>query len=111
MGVQLTIKESVQVGIRMLDNVIDLNFYPTIEAKNSNFKHRPIGMGIMGLQDALFKCNLSFESPKALNFSDQLMEFISYNAGSSFLNSKSGEFINLNRLFQTTLRLIMSSIY
>jgi ribonucleoside-diphosphate reductase alpha chain len=74
------LKESVQIGIRMLDNVIDLNFYPTIEAKNSNFKHRPIGMGIMGLQDALFKCNLSFESPKALNFSDQLMEFISYNA-------------------------------
>ena len=69
------LKESVQVGIRMLDNVIDLNFYPTIEAKNSNFKHRPIVMGIMGLQDALFKCNLSFESPKALNFSDQLMEF------------------------------------
>ena len=60
--------------------MIDLNFYPTIEAKNSNFKHRPIGMGIMGLQDALFKCNLPFESPKALNFSDQLMEFISYNA-------------------------------
>ncbi|MDG2006470.1 MAG: ribonucleoside-diphosphate reductase subunit alpha [Thermodesulfobacteriota bacteirum] len=74
------LKDSVQTGIRMLDNVIDLNFYPTVEAENSNFKHRPIGMGIMGLQDALFKCNLSFESPKALNFSDQLMEFISYNA-------------------------------
>ena len=64
----------------MLDNVIDLNFYPTIEAKNSNFKHRPIGLGVMGLQDALFKVDLPFESPKALNFSDQLMEFISYNA-------------------------------
>ncbi|MBT4634046.1 ribonucleoside-diphosphate reductase subunit alpha, partial [bacterium] len=74
------LRDSVKTGIRMLDNVIDLNFYPTVEAENSNFKHRPIGMGVMGLQDAFFKCNLSFESPKALNFSDQLMEFVSYNA-------------------------------
>ena len=74
------LEETIKTAIRMLDNVIDLNFYPTIEAKNSNFKHRPIGLGVMGLQDALFKVDLSFESPKALNFSDQLMEFISYNA-------------------------------
>ena len=53
--------------MRMLDNVVDLNFYPTEEAKNSNMKHRPIGLGIMGLQDALFKLDLPFESPKALN--------------------------------------------
>ncbi|MBT3445721.1 ribonucleoside-diphosphate reductase subunit alpha [bacterium] len=74
------LEETIKTAIRMLDNVIDLNFYPTIEAKNSNFKHRPIGLGVMGLQDALFKVDLPFESPKALNFSDQLMEFISYNA-------------------------------
>ena len=74
------LEKTVKTPIRMLDNVIDLNFYPTIEAKNSNFKHRPIGLGVMGLQDALFKVDLAFESPKALNFSDQLLEFISYNA-------------------------------
>jgi ribonucleoside-diphosphate reductase alpha chain len=64
----------------MLDNVVDLNFYPTTEAENSNMKHRPIGLGIMGLQDALFKLDLPFDSPKALNFSDQLMEQISFHA-------------------------------
>ena len=46
--------------MRMLDNVVDLNFYPTIEAKNSNMMHRPIGLGVMGLQDALFKLDLAF---------------------------------------------------
>ena len=74
------LENTVKTAIRMQDNVSDLNFYPTIEAKNSNFKHRPIGLGVMGLQDALFKVDLAFESPKALNFSDQLLEFISYNA-------------------------------
>ena len=74
------LEETVNIAMRMLDNVVDLNFYPTIEAKNSNMKHRPIGLGIMGLQDALFKLDLPFDSQKALNFSDQLMEQISYHA-------------------------------
>ena len=46
-------KETVKTAIRMLDNVIDLNFYPTKEAQNSNLKHRPVGLGLMGFQDAL----------------------------------------------------------
>jgi len=71
---------TIKTAMRMLDNVIDLNFYPTIEAKNSNLKHRPVGLGIMGFQDALFKLNISFESPAALKFSDNCMEFISYHA-------------------------------
>ncbi len=74
------LEETINTAMRMLDNVVDLNFYPTAEAKNSNMKHRPIGLGIMGLQDALFKLDLPFDSPKALNFSDQLMEQISFHA-------------------------------
>ena len=74
------LEKTISTAMRMLDNVVDLNFYPTEEAKNSNMKHRPIGLGIMGLQDALFKLDLPFESPKALNFSDNLMEQISYSA-------------------------------
>jgi len=72
--------QTVRTAIRMLDNVIDINYYPTIEARNSNFRHRPIGLGIMGLQDAFFKMNLAFESAPAYVFSDRAMEFISYYA-------------------------------
>lgn len=73
-----TLKSTVQTAIRMLDNVVDINFYPTIEAQNSNLKHRPIGLGIMGLQDALYKTNLNFDTDGAVDFSDKTMEFISY---------------------------------
>lgn len=72
--------QSIKTAIRMLDNVVDINFYPTIEGQNSNLKHRPIGMGIMGLQDAMFKLDINFESSQALEFSDSIMEFISYHA-------------------------------
>ena len=72
--------QSVQTAIRMLDNVININFYPTEEAKNSNLKHRPIGLGLMGFQDALFKSNVPFESPEALDLADKTQEVISYNA-------------------------------
>ncbi len=72
------IGKTVRTAVRMLDNVIDLNFYPTIEAKNSNLRHRPVGLGIMGFQDALFKLRIPFDSPNAINFADQNMELISY---------------------------------
>jgi ribonucleoside-diphosphate reductase alpha chain len=74
------IGETVKSAVRMLDNVIDLNFYPTDEAKNSNLRHRPIGMGIMGFQDALFLMGLNFEDKESLEFSDYSMEVISFNA-------------------------------
>ena len=74
------LSKTVKTAIRMLDNVIDINFYPTAEAKNSNLRHRPIGLGIMGLQDALFKVNFNFDSEEAVQFSDRVMEVISYNA-------------------------------
>jgi len=56
------VRRTVAVAMRMLDNVIDLNFYPTIEARNSNMKHRPVGLGIMGFQDALYIQNIPFGS-------------------------------------------------
>lgn len=86
--------KTVKAAVRMLDNVVDLNFYPTEEAKTSNLKHRPIGLGIMGLQDALFKLNINFDSPGALLFSDHIMEFISFHAilASSELASERGSY-------------------
>jgi ribonucleoside-diphosphate reductase alpha chain len=71
---------TVRTAIRMLDNVVDLNFYPISEAKNANMRHRPIGLGLMGFQDALFMLDIPFSSPKALEFADVLMEKISYHA-------------------------------
>jgi ribonucleoside-diphosphate reductase alpha chain len=72
--------KTVERAVRMLDNVIDLNFYPTPEARNSNLKHRPIGLGIMGLQDALYELELEFDSDAAVEFSDATQELISYHA-------------------------------
>ena len=71
---------TIKTAIRMLDNVIDINYYPTIEAKVSNFRHRPVGLGVMGFHDALYKLNINFDSEAAVNFSDESMELISYNA-------------------------------
>jgi ribonucleoside-diphosphate reductase alpha chain len=64
----------------MLDNVIDINFYPTPEAKTANLRHRPVGLGIMGFQDALYAQRISYASPEAVKFADESMEAISYYA-------------------------------
>ena len=72
--------KTVQVAMRMLDNVIDINFYPTKETKNSNQKHRPVGLGIMGWHDLLFQLDLGFDTSAAVDLSDQVMEFISYHS-------------------------------
>jgi ribonucleoside-diphosphate reductase alpha chain len=74
------LRETIFAAVRMLDNVVDLNFYPTREAEISNKRHRPIGLGLMGLQDAMFMLNIPFSSKQALEFSDRLMEKISYYA-------------------------------
>lgn len=74
------IHKTVKTAVRMLDNVIDLNFYPIPEAKNSNIKHRPIGLGVLGFQDLLYKLNLNFDSDEAVNLSSEIMENISYGA-------------------------------
>ena len=70
----------MRTAIRMLDNVIDINYYPTDEAKNSNLRHRPIGLGVMGFQDALYLLDLAIESEAALEFSDEMMEIVSFHA-------------------------------
>ncbi len=71
---------TVRTAVRMLDNVIDINFYPTTEAENSNRKHRPIGLGLMGFQDALNEMGLGYASEAAVEFADRSMELISYHA-------------------------------
>ncbi|BCX46916.1 ribonucleoside-diphosphate reductase subunit alpha [Haloferula helveola] len=77
------LKETITVAIRALDNVIDINFYPTDAAKTANSRHRPIGMGVMGLQNALYKRGLSFASDAAVEFNDEFMEAIAYYAYSA----------------------------
>ena len=72
--------DTVSVAMRMLDNVIDINFYPTEEARNSNMRHRPVGLGLMGLQDALFKLDLAYEDPDTMTVVDRTMESIAYHA-------------------------------
>ena len=57
-----SLKETVTTAVRMLDNVIDINFYPTVESKTANQRHRPVGLGIMGFQDALYSLNFSYAS-------------------------------------------------
>ena len=71
---------TIRTAMRMLDNVIDINFYPTAEASNANTRHRPVGMGIMGFQDALYMLNISYASHEAVAFADTSMEMISYYA-------------------------------
>lgn len=71
---------TIKTAIRMLDNVIDINFYPTVEAQTANMRHRPIGMGFMGFQDVLYMQNISYASHEAALFSDKIMEMISYYA-------------------------------
>jgi len=72
------LRETVVTAVRMLDNVIDINYYPTDEARNSNLRHRPVGMGIMGFQDALYAIGSGYASQEAVEFADRSMEAISY---------------------------------
>lgn len=74
------VRETVAVAMRMLDNVIDLNFYPTKEARHSNMKHRPVGLGVMGFQQALYELNISFDSEACIDFADYSQEVVSYAA-------------------------------
>jgi ribonucleoside-diphosphate reductase alpha chain len=88
------LEETIHVAVRMLDNVIDLNFYPTKEAENSNLKHRPVGLGMMALHDVLHKLNIPIDSDKAVDFGDKLFEFYSCHAiyASSLLAQERGSY-------------------
>lgn len=69
---------TINTAIRMLDNVIDINYYSVPQARRSNLKHRPIGLGLMGFQDALYKLGINYSSDAAITFADYSMELISY---------------------------------
>ena len=74
------LKKTVRTAVRMLDNVIDINYYAAPQAKASNLRHRPVGLGIMGFQDALYKLRIPYGSEAAVDFADQSMEALSYYA-------------------------------
>ncbi|MDR0529676.1 MAG: ribonucleoside-diphosphate reductase subunit alpha [Zoogloeaceae bacterium] len=69
---------TAQTAMRMLDNVIDLNYYATPKARNANLRHRPVGLGIMGFADCLYQLGLAYASPEAMEFADASMELVSY---------------------------------
>lgn len=73
-------QETARIGMRILDNVIDLNFYPTVEGKNANMRHRAVGLGLGGFQDALYQLDIDFASERCVAFADESMEAISYAA-------------------------------
>ncbi|MCY3749783.1 MAG: ribonucleoside-diphosphate reductase subunit alpha [Gammaproteobacteria bacterium] len=77
---QAKLEHTIKVAMRMLDNVIDYNYYSVPQARRSNLKHRPVGMGIMGFQDALYKLRLPYASGEAIEFADSSMEMVSYYA-------------------------------
>jgi ribonucleoside-diphosphate reductase alpha chain len=88
------LRRTIHTAIRMLDNVIDINYYSVPQAKNSNYKHRPIGMGIMGFQDVLYCLRLPYASQAAIEFADHSMELISYYAieASTYLAEERGSY-------------------
>ena len=74
------LRSTVSTVMRMLDNVIDLNFYPVEAAATSNLRHRPVGLGVMGLQDALYAKHVPFDSVEAVAFNDEIIEAVAYYA-------------------------------
>ncbi len=88
------LKKTVTTAVRMLDNVIDINYYSVPAAKTSNMRHRPVGLGIMGFQDALYEQKIPYASEAAVTFADRSMEVISYHAieASSLLAEERGSY-------------------
>ncbi len=70
--------KTIKTAVRMLDNVIDINYYSVPAARTSNLRHRPVGLGIMGFQDALYKMRIPYSSDEAVEFADRSMEAVSY---------------------------------
>jgi ribonucleoside-diphosphate reductase alpha chain len=77
------LRATITTLMRMLDNVIDINFYPVPASTNANLKHRPVGLGVMGLQDALYIKQIPFDTPEAVAFNDELLEAIAFYAYSA----------------------------
>ncbi len=74
------LKKTVSTAMRMLDNVIDINYYAVKKARDSNLRHRPVGLGIMGFQDALYELGTPYASEAAVEFADRSMEAVCYHA-------------------------------
>src|SRR4030095_1420865 len=85
---------TITLAVRMLDNVIDINYYPVEEARTSNMLHRPVGLGVMGFQDLLYHVNINFSSQEALVYADEVAEAIAYHAifASSLLAKERGAY-------------------
>jgi ribonucleoside-diphosphate reductase alpha chain len=77
---QVKLKQTVATAMRMLDNVIDINYYAVKKARDSNLKHRPVGLGVMGFQDALYQLRVPYASEAAVEFADRSMEAVCYHA-------------------------------
>lgn len=77
---QAKLKKTVATAMRMLDNVIDINYYAVKKARDSNLRHRPVGLGIMGFQDALYELRIPYASADAVEFADRSMEAVCYHA-------------------------------
>ncbi len=80
------LRSTVEMLMRMLDNVIDINFYPVPAAERANMRHRPVGLGVMGLQDALYMKRVPFDSPESVEFNDEILEAIAYYAYTASAN-------------------------
>ncbi len=92
------LEKTITLAMRMLDNVIDYNYYAVPQARHSNLKHRPVGLGLMGFQDALYKLNIAYGSEQAVEFADRSMETIAYFAikASSDLAKQRGRYSSFN---------------
>jgi ribonucleoside-diphosphate reductase alpha chain len=77
---QAKLKKTVSTAMRMLDNVIDINYYAVKKARDSNLRHRPVGLGIMGFQDCLYQLRVPYASTEAVEFADRSMEAVCYHA-------------------------------
>ncbi len=88
------LKKTVRTAVRLLDNVIDINYYAVPQAERSNFRHRPVGLGIMGFQDALYAQDIAYASERAVEFADRSMELVGYHAieASSDLAAERGRY-------------------
>ena len=88
------LQATIKIGMRMLDNVVDINFYPVGKARNANTRHRPVGLGIMGFQNCLHAMRIPYASMEAVEFADRAMEVVCYNAyyASSVLAEERGAY-------------------
>ena len=106
------LERTIKTAVRMLDNVIDINYYSVPQARTSNLRHRPVGLGVMGFQDALYKQHIAYGSDEAVEFADRSMEAISYFAieSSSNLSVERGAYSSFDGSLWSQGRLPIDSL-